>query len=70
MSQPETEVADGLWEKDPRWQLAQKSFLESKQTRFSSSSVIRLQKAQWLKSDQLTFAGFQSRPNFHEQMPM
>jgi len=47
--------------------IGSKSFLNAKQTRFSSS-VIRLIWAQWL-NDQLTFAGFQSA-DFHEQMPL
>lgn len=64
--QPETEVADGLWEKDPRW-LWLKEFLECQ-----SEKVLVIchtaDMAQWI-NDQLTFAGFQSA-DFHEQMPL
>ena len=64
--QPETEVADGLWEKDPRW-VWLKEFLECQ-----ADKVLVIchtaDMAQWL-NDQLTFAGFQSA-DFHEQMPL
>ena len=64
--QPETEVADGLWEKDPRWHWL-KEFLECQ-----ADKVLIIchspDMAQWL-NDQLTFAGFQSA-DFHEQMPL
>jgi ATP-dependent helicase HepA len=63
---PETDVSDGLWEKDPRW-LWLKEFLECQ-----ADKVLVIchsaDMAQWL-NDQLTFAGFQSA-DFHEQMPL
>jgi len=64
--QPEHEVADGHWEKDPRW-VWLKEFLECQ-----ADKVLVIchsaDMAQWL-NDQLTFAGFQSA-DFHEQMPL
>ncbi|MFI8620237.1 RNA polymerase-associated protein RapA [Marinomonas sp. NPDC078689] len=64
--QPETDVQDGLWEKDPRWNWL-KEFLECQ-----ADKVLVIchtaDMAQWL-NDQLTFAGFQSA-DFHEQMPL
>ena len=64
--QPESEVADGLWEQDPRW-VWLKEFLECQ-----ADKVLVIchsaDMAQWL-NDQLTFAGFQSA-DFHEQMPL
>ncbi|WP_133010956.1 RNA polymerase-associated protein RapA [Marinomonas flavescens] len=64
--QPETDIQDGLWEKDPRWSWL-KEFLECQ-----ADKVLVIchtaDMAQWL-NDQLTFAGFQSA-DFHEQMPL
>ena len=64
--QPEADVADGLWEQDPRWEWL-KEFLECQ-----ADKVLVIchsaDMAQWL-NDQLTFAGFQSA-DFHEQMPL
>ncbi|MGO3344970.1 MAG: RNA polymerase-associated protein RapA [Marinomonas sp.] len=64
--QPETDIQDGLWEKDPRWSWL-KEFLECQ-----ADKVLIIchtaDMAQWI-NDQLTFAGFQSA-DFHEQMPL